>query len=320
MTYLKDIGIGPDIVTDNGIKELKVFLDKIPIMQPSELLREKENYYFIITLTDLKHINQVRTQLLLWGVVDFAILSHELIFDFDQANHSGLKGAFIKAFNSIYKEVDFAENNFNEALYNFKNPIKWWCDTTEWLLERYEGCRNISLLDVGPGVGIASLIYKELLGVSLNWINLREVRKEHLVTKQKNFLERENINIKYGCIEFDEFEGSYDIIIFTDIIEHLACNPVNTMKKLYNMLKPNGHLVLTAVNKNREGRKSPKYYLSWRDMPSPLNIGEEVLRITMTEHVYDYSLEEITDILSETGFKIIYQKLHSKIVCICEKA
>jgi len=320
---LKEAGIGPDIVTDNGFKTIDLYLDDIPVSQPTVLLKEKEKYYFIVTLTNTKFVDQVRKQLLLWGVEDFAILTHDIMFDFDRAGHKGLKDAFLKSFNKIYKDIDCTEDNFNTARYNFSHLMIRWYDAVEWVLAHYTGRENLSLLDVGPGIGLASLIYKELLGVSLNWINLKYFDCCHRTSAESKLIESEKIKNQYGYIEVEKIEGFHDIIILTDVIEHFAYNPVNTLKKLNGMLKPQGHLVVDMpVN-----RKKLPYYCSWRDLPVPNEvIGKNygVLKITGAGHVYEYTSEELNEIFIESGYKIIHKKIKlyssiARILCICAK-
>jgi len=323
---LKEAGIGPDIVTDNGLKTIDLYLDDIPVSQPTALLKEKEKYYFIVALADTNIIDQARRQLLLWGVEDFAILTHDFVFDFDRAAHKGLKGAFIKAFNKIYKEIDFTENHFNEARRRFIAPITWWNEAAEWVLRHYANRKNLSLLDVGPGVGLASLIFKELLGVSLNWINLKRPNNIDMPSTQLKLIESEKINVQYGYIETDDFEGLYDIILLTDVIEHFAYNPVNTLKKLYNMLNFNGCLVITTPHKLRAGKTGLPYYASWRDMPAPSKTAGkdslDVLKITGANHVYEYTPEELNEIFAESGFKAVYPEIDKPggIFCVCAKS
>ena len=319
ITALREAGIGPDIITDNGIKTLNLYLENMPIVQPTELLMKNNEYYFIITNSNEKSTNEIRKQLLLWGVRDFAILTLDFIFDFDRAKNEGFKNAFIRAYNAIYEETDFSEDNFNAARYNFINPVKWWYNAVEWVIDHYSGKENLSLLDVGPGVGLASLILKDLLSVKLNWINLEQPKKHHQLSQRKSLIENESINVQYGYIEADDFPGTYDIILFTDVIEHLAYNPVNTMKKLFNMLNPHGHIVVTTPHTYAGLR----YYAQWRDMPminkEEIQSNVNILKITGADHVYEYTPEELQDILDISGFEVVFKKIDSKITYICTR-
>jgi 2-polyprenyl-3-methyl-5-hydroxy-6-metoxy-1,4-benzoquinol methylase len=325
ITTLREAGINPDIIADNQISTLDVYLDNITIVKPETLLKDKEQYYFIITREDRKIVNEIRKQLLFWEVKDFAILIHDNLFDFDCSEHKGLRSAFLKAFNDIYVNVDFAENNFSDAWFVFSRPIVWWERAFEWILKEYAGREDISLLDVGPGCGLESLMYKELLNVSLNWINLEKPKNSYMISQRSEFIERNKINVMYGCIETDIFRGTYDIIIFTDIMEHLVYNPISTLKKLYEMLKPSGHLILTTPHKKGAGLP---FFKTWRDMPlfnqDTVKRNAMLLRISQMSHVYEYSPEEVEEILAEAGFRVDYHKyiddfLRKRMEYVCSK-
>lgn len=42
--------------------------------------------------------------------------------------------------------------------------------------------------------------------------------------------------------------GSYDLILFAEVLEHLVVNPVDLMRRLLRMLRPGGSLYLTTPN------------------------------------------------------------------------
>jgi 2-polyprenyl-6-hydroxyphenyl methylase/3-demethylubiquinone-9 3-methyltransferase len=45
-------------------------------------------------------------------------------------------------------------------------------------------------------------------------------------------------------------EGSMDLVLFCEIIEHLAFNPIPMWKQIYRVLKPGGAIVITTPNAN----------------------------------------------------------------------
>jgi SAM-dependent methyltransferase len=52
-------------------------------------------------------------------------------------------------------------------------------------------------------------------------------------------------------IEIDEFpypDETFDVVIFSELIEHLAINPVWALAEIHRVLKPGGHLVLSTPN------------------------------------------------------------------------
>jgi len=43
-------------------------------------------------------------------------------------------------------------------------------------------------------------------------------------------------------------DGMYDTVLFCEVIEHLACNPVRLWKRIYQLLRPGGCVYLTTPN------------------------------------------------------------------------
>jgi SAM-dependent methyltransferase len=52
-------------------------------------------------------------------------------------------------------------------------------------------------------------------------------------------------------VETDEFpypDATFDVVVFAEMIEHLAINPVWTLAEIHRVLKPDGHLIVTTPN------------------------------------------------------------------------
>jgi len=52
-------------------------------------------------------------------------------------------------------------------------------------------------------------------------------------------------------VEEDEFpysDGTFDVVLFCEIIEHMLMNPLWTLRQIHRVLKPNGIMVLTTPN------------------------------------------------------------------------
>lgn len=52
-------------------------------------------------------------------------------------------------------------------------------------------------------------------------------------------------------IETDEFpypDGTFDVVIFSELVEHLAINPVWAVAEMHRVLRPGGHLIVSTPN------------------------------------------------------------------------
>ncbi len=89
----------------------------------------------------------------------------------------------------------------------------------------------------------------------------------------------------------------FDYIIFTEILEHLNFNPVDTFKKLNDLLIPTGVIFLSTPNALIAGTLGK--YQTWKDMPT---YSKEAAVIDA--HIHHYTLSEISEICRLAGFKI----------------
>ena len=88
-------------------------------------------------------------------------------------------------------------------------------------------------------------------------------------------------------------DSSFDIILFTEIIEHITFNPIRLWTELYRLLREGGTIVVTTPN---------YYYIHGRfwnfgravgGMGGGIPVNEVVLRHTYGHHWKEYSLPEL---------------------------
>jgi 2-polyprenyl-3-methyl-5-hydroxy-6-metoxy-1,4-benzoquinol methylase len=89
----------------------------------------------------------------------------------------------------------------------------------------------------------------------------------------------------------------FDYIIFTEILEHLNFNPVDTFKKLHDLLTRTGVIFLSTPNALIAGTLGK--YPTWQDMPTYSKDATVI-----DAHIHHYTLAEISEICRLAGFKI----------------
>lgn len=98
---------------------------------------------------------------------------------------------------------------------------------------------SLRILDIGCGRGWLTEIlsgYGNVLGVDLS-IDTAKTLYPQLKFKEANII-------------FDKIEGDYDLIVSSEVIEHLTLEHQQIyIKKTYNILNENGYLILTTPNK-----------------------------------------------------------------------
>lgn len=119
----------------------------------------------------------------------------------------------------------------------------------------------------------------------------------HRKTGERLLLEYDLFNI-----ETDDFpypDASFDIVIFSELIEHMAVNPVLALSEMHRVLRPNGILVVTTPNSLSHSRLESYLFGTDHmvDRYSPAcGYG--------ARHNREYHPQELRDLLEGTGFVI----------------
>jgi 2-polyprenyl-3-methyl-5-hydroxy-6-metoxy-1,4-benzoquinol methylase len=89
-------------------------------------------------------------------------------------------------------------------------------------------------------------------------------------------------------------ESSVDIVLFTEVIEHLAFNPIALWQALYRVLKPGGVIVISTPNAYRLDSRT----LGWTRLLRGFGVGVSVAEILSTHtfghHWKEYSVRELS--------------------------
>jgi len=157
------------------------------------------------------------------------------------------------------------------------------------------------VLDVGAGRGHLSVALAKL-----GWLVTLVDVKEKLNTKDMKIMcQKYQMNSKICNLSCDliPFEDSlFDLVIFTEVIEHLSFNPVNVIKEIIRVLKPGGHLILTTPNQNNLFTKC-KCLLGKSIYTSIESFFMDGTKYAI--HWREYTMDELIYLLNRVGFNII---------------
>lgn len=134
------------------------------------------------------------------------------------------------------------------------------------------------LLDVGFGSGefmaLAQRVGWRISGVDLDPVSVANARKVGL-------------DVRPGGIEaFDDALGQFDVITLNHVIEHVH-DPIDTLKRAYELLKPLGQLYIETPNINARGHRQFREH--WRGIEIP-------------RHLVMFNRTSIMNLLYEIGF------------------
>ena len=94
-------------------------------------------------------------------------------------------------------------------------------------------------------------------------------------------------------------DGSFDLVTWCEVIEHLTENPVHTLAEIHRVLKPGGTLVLSTPNASRSD--SIVNFLLGRNIYDPYHLGAP---LKGSRHSREYTLPELKGLLKGCGYTL----------------
>jgi len=181
--------------------------------------------------------------------------------------------------------------------------VSYWTEVARWLYEAAPGNSWSRGLDVGCGFGTLSVFMSHLLDGEVCCTDMLGDRFK------RDLVGHEEIHFAQSNIELDPlpWDGAFDLIVFTEVLEHLNYYPVPTLVKLRKALAPDGRLFLSTPDAGEWGRVTT-YYKSLDDMPAPdvalpfLKSGEWGY---VDAHVWQYTKDELDRVIGEAGFRVV---------------
>jgi SAM-dependent methyltransferase len=173
----------------------------------------------------------------------------------------------------------------------------FWCNIPEWIAKDTADKKIRRTLDIGCGYGTLSLYMQRLLNCDVYTIDFVDGYGNipSLFAKVKSDWFFEVNNIERDTFPWDQ---KFDIIIFTEVMEHLNFHPLPTLRKIHNLLSDDGLLYLSTPDASEWGRRT-KYYSSLDMIPLPAKNLPVV-----DDHVYVYTKTELLHVLDEAGFAV----------------
>ena len=177
----------------------------------------------------------------------------------------------------------------------------YWYHVAEWMIQdAKENKNNVDkVLDIGSGHGTLSVLAKTIYNCDVISVDVLDYITKSMI---KHF----DLNYILLDVEVDmeeiEFYNYYDRIIFTEVLEHLYCNPIPTLTKFNKMLKDNGLMFLSTPDSIEWGCLDT-FYTHPNQMPNPEDIKKPDFN-TINQHIYQYNQEEVKKLIDESGFKI----------------
>ncbi len=151
-----------------------------------------------------------------------------------------------------------------------------------------------SILDVAGGGGNFSLRLAEL-GYSVTWNDLRADLVEYVRMKH----ETGSIQYAPGNVFELGFESRFDVVLITEIIEHVA-HPDDFLRKIGRMVKPGGYVVMTTPNGGYFRNPLPKF----SECSDPSQFEAVQFKPNSDGHIFLLHEDEIPTLAEKAGLMV----------------
>jgi len=102
-----------------------------------------------------------------------------------------------------------------------------------------------------------------------------------------------NNNLEYPTTLDEVEDNSFDIILFTEIIEHLTFNPVNFWKQIYRVLAPGGRIIVTTPNYYGMRSRAWSFARFLKGLGGGLSVDSILNQRTYAHHWREFSMREV---------------------------
>lgn len=150
------------------------------------------------------------------------------------------------------------------------------------------------VLDVATAQGNFSLSLAEM-GYEVTWNDLREDLVDYIKLKH----ERGSVHYAPGNILSLDFDSYFDVVLIAEVIEHTA-HPDDFLKKITQMVKPGGFIVMNTPNGEYFRNRLPKF----SDCPDPSQFESIQFQPDSDGHIFLLHLDEVKALSHQAGLII----------------
>lgn len=155
------------------------------------------------------------------------------------------------------------------------------------------------ILDVAAAQGNFTISLAEL-GYEVTWNDLREELANYVKLKWEYGI----IHYAPGNVFELSFDNYFDVVLITEIIEHVA-HPDEFLKRVAQMIKPGGHIIMSTPNGEYFRNRLPKF----SDCPNPSQFETIQFKPNADGHIFLLHLDEVKSLAQQANLVVIESKV-----------
>lgn len=183
----------------------------------------------------------------------------------------------------------------------FRNHRKRYMSDIELVRRYYSGGR---VLELGSAPFHFTAIL-EKMGLPVTGVDIDPARFAGFIDRQK--LKVVRCDVETEPLPFAD--GSFHLVLFNEVFEHMRINPIETLEKIRRVLHPDGHLILSTPN-----LYSVTTYINFllgRGFDDPYEQFSRLREYGHMGHVREYSVSQMRKFLDRTGFRVVEVRMQS---------
>ena len=218
----------------------------------------------------------------------------------EQASPSRTNSAsLVTAIQDHIAAADSSAEAYYAKTYRYAEP-RYWLRIAGWIAEDAIARRYIAekpahtILDLGCGYGT-------LLAYAATHYGTAGICFDVIPYLQVEVQQRYGISYTKLDIEKEPFPEDLrvDVVLMTEVIEHLNFHPKSTLDKIFAALNPGGSFFISTPDADRGWGRVYEYYQTVDEMPAPDPEAEWI-----DGHIWQYTKGELLDVLETAGFEI----------------
>jgi 2-polyprenyl-6-hydroxyphenyl methylase/3-demethylubiquinone-9 3-methyltransferase len=161
-----------------------------------------------------------------------------------------------------------------------------------------------TILDVAAAQGNFSIALAKM-GYHVTWNDIREELSEYVRLKNNSA----PITYKPGNVFDVRFDQLFDIILATEIIEHVA-HPDEFLANLAKLLKPGGYIIISTPLGSYFRNNLPKF----SEFADPSVFESKQFGPNSEDHIFLFHLDEVDMLAQKSGLKVIKTKYYTNVL------
>lgn len=204
-------------------------------------------------------------------------------------DHTSIPADLERTLADAQKRVADFTPHPNYAVYRQQERL-YWAAAPRWIADA-RLTPDSRVLDVGCAYGTLAVFTRLAFGARVHGVDFIDAYTP------RDLFRRLEIPFAVCNIEFDEppFPPPFDLILFTEVLEHLNFDPVPTLARLAGLLRPGGWIILTTPDASEWGRVTT-FYRRLADMPPPRRRD-----YYFDGHVWQYQVHELLWVVERAG-------------------